>query len=523
MPPTATIKALVNAAPCVGAGRVEGWLRSDKAEAMDVGFGLLQSFNFEGDLVFQTRRSPMLSADDAGEWKRSDPVTFEVVQEMQGMCEAVNVALSHQVVNADSGHSQSSKDPKELIGAGRIEGFVATPKEEAASEGSGFVTSPLFAGPIVFHIADNPAMGWSDYEQGTRVSFTVGADELGEAKGLQMRLSISTEPIQTEEEWVPAKKRKQMQAAVLAAMNDPWRNMPTLLPKSLFSEHDSSETKVGLVQAAFEDLVANHAERYPDKELMQLLTGLVWEADSIFGTDAIGKKLLAQRMNKSPFFATSDKDIRFVGPKNKLSIMKKNPFLQAQREGKSQPAPLCWYFKVSQCEKERCPFRHDMTMEEQMFGEKDDAANICWYWTKGKCGKGVRCAFRHYYTEAEGGLGFEASCVAAAATGAFGSGAGQKKMATPVAEPQKVQDAAKVAASTHGKQAVTAAASAAAAQLGMGPGGRAASSWAPSWDQTTEWPEGAAATGQQAFRWAAGPPQQWAASALYQAYHGQYL
>jgi len=70
-----------SAANCVGAGRIEGWFVCTKVQQEEQGWGQLESFSFEGPLVFRPAYSPL--AVDA-HWKPHDPVTFEVVQTSDG-------------------------------------------------------------------------------------------------------------------------------------------------------------------------------------------------------------------------------------------------------------------------------------------------------------------------------------------------------------------------------------------------------------------------------------------------------
>ncbi|CAK0789266.1 unnamed protein product, partial [Prorocentrum cordatum] len=78
---------------CVGAGRIEGWFVTTPDKVVERGFGHLQSFSFEGNLVFHVEWSPLI---DKAKFNQRDPVMFEVVLANNGDHEAVNLALPEQ-------------------------------------------------------------------------------------------------------------------------------------------------------------------------------------------------------------------------------------------------------------------------------------------------------------------------------------------------------------------------------------------------------------------------------------------
>lgn len=454
-----------NPATCVGAGRTKGWLTVDKMQAMSNGWGHVQSDRFAGDLVFNASRSPLLSAPDSGTWKQSDPVTFEVVQEIPGMCEAVNIALVHQeadpplqIAMHNSASSGYSPDPREITGNRRIEGQVATDASDAKAAGMGYILSPEFTGLLTFHVAENPMMSWGHYKRDTRVSFTIAQDPSGQPKAMQVRiLPTGAQAAQSSEAWVIEKRRRLEGGGLLS---DTWTHMPKMLPASLFCDGEPAETRIGIAFSVFQQICTSYRELYPGHELPNLVKGFIWQADQLFGDDGTAKRMLAQRLNKLAYFREADQDIKYTGPRCKLMLAKKNKYMASMRE-RRENRPLCWYYKTSECTKgAECPFRHNMTMEEQVFGDKNDEAEVCWFWTQGTCTNGARCAFRHYYKVSEGGLGYEASCVAAAATG-FSGGAVQQNIVVP---SEQILDAAQEAVATAGPGAVRVAAIAAASQ-----------------------------------------------------------
>lgn len=107
---------------CVGAGRIEGWLLHPKSTVESKGWGHLQSFSFEGNVLFKLGYSPLLAGEV--EFKHQDPCTFEVVQAADGQYQAVRLALADQegqVPEAGEGDA-----PWEDPGQHELESFIGT-------------------------------------------------------------------------------------------------------------------------------------------------------------------------------------------------------------------------------------------------------------------------------------------------------------------------------------------------------------------------------------------------------------
>ncbi|CAK0828509.1 unnamed protein product, partial [Prorocentrum cordatum] len=78
---------------CVGAGRIEGWFVTPKDKVERSGFGHLQSFSFEGNLVFHAEWSELLAGVN---YSARDPVSFEVVVFPNGDHEARHAAAAEE-------------------------------------------------------------------------------------------------------------------------------------------------------------------------------------------------------------------------------------------------------------------------------------------------------------------------------------------------------------------------------------------------------------------------------------------
>lgn len=391
---------------CVGAGRIEGWFWHSKDQVDEQGYGFVQSYCFEGDLVFYPVESQQLSKPSARSYKRRDPVTFEVLL-LDGEHQAVNLILQDKD-GEDYGFGDKRKtalpqggtvDPKELVGGSRVEGVIVTGYAEANEQQWGHVVSSEFAGPVVFRLSENPILTSTAFDAGDAVSFELGFGTLwGTVDARQMRVTrrADTAAGAGDEDWAPRKKRKKKVAPPQG--DDPWANVPRFLPISLFSGDDDG-SNCDLVFAAYEELITNYETDYPGWDLVWLLKGLITEADELFENNQAAKTTLSRRLNGHSFFRNGEYDVRFEAKKNKMALQKKSAWLERNRQWQ-KGKPLCWFWKSSTCSKgASCPFRHELTPAEQMHGVSDEDVELCWYWTQNTCNKGDQCTFRHYYTE----------------------------------------------------------------------------------------------------------------------------
>lgn len=106
---------------CFGAGRIEGWFLHPKSQVDDRGWGHLQSFSFEGNLLFRLVYSPLLSGFD---FKHQDPCSFEVVKAGDGRFQAVHLAPAGR--DGEAPEPGAGEKPWEDPAAYELEAFVAS-------------------------------------------------------------------------------------------------------------------------------------------------------------------------------------------------------------------------------------------------------------------------------------------------------------------------------------------------------------------------------------------------------------
>lgn len=400
------------ASACVGQGRVEGWTWHSKEQIDAQGWGHVQSFCFEGNLLFEMRRSPLLASVD---YIRGEKVTFTVESTMTGTCEAVGLALLGQegdlqalevrgfdapAIDAPAMPMVSNRDPRELAGL-RVDGILSTPRDLVIQQHWGQVASHEFAGEVAFNLSDSPGFSYMVFDRGDSVSFELVLNpeyNMVQARHLRIVRPQGTSGAPAEQSWegnesgdVSSRKKRNRANAGLD-LDD--TSGPRILPLPLYTSPDSAEVKMDLVYAALEDLLANHNEAQTGWTMLQMIRQLIREADALFCEDDFTRTALAKKLNGHPWFRANEQSVRFESKRRQLNVAKViswNP----------ENAPLCWFWKEGLCKKNQCPFRHALNQDEQVNGVKTGEAELCWYWKEGKCTKGDTCPFRHCLTPEE--------------------------------------------------------------------------------------------------------------------------
>jgi len=389
---------------CVDQGRIEGWIWHTKEQVDAQGWGHVQSYCFEGNLIFYLRKSPVIASTD---YKRGGIVTFEVARAVTGACEAIGLAPTEQagdVPTLQKGWElpavpvQGNKDPRELAGL-RVEGLLTTPRDVVLQQHWGQVASPEFAGDVAFHLSDSPGFSYMVFDKGDSVSFELVLNpEFNMVQARHLRIVRRQSTPGAAQVWQGAddggwasqgSKKKRKKAG--GGQEQDESNFPKILPLPLYTSSDSPESKMDLVYAALEDLLANHNEEQTGWTMLQMIRSLVREADELFSENDHARIALAKKLNGHPWFRENEQSVRFESKKRQLNVARViswNP----------ETAPLCWFFKEGLCKKEQCPFRHYLNQEEQMTGVKTGESELCFYFKQGTCTKGEACPFRHILT-----------------------------------------------------------------------------------------------------------------------------
>mmetsp|Transcript_18839 Transcript_18839/g.48938 ORF Transcript_18839/g.48938 Transcript_18839/m.48938 type:complete len:641 (+) Transcript_18839:78-2000(+) len=167
---------------CVGAGRIDGWFVHSKAQVEDRGWGHVQSFSFEGNLLCRLAYSRLLENKD---FAPKDAMSFEVVVVADGKHQAVRMALASQedVVQEEPGEGEA---PWEDSASFEVEAFIAFNRKWLGSAGVSFVRT--FTPAEQAHIiAMGPLTGVRDPCKVMSIRVQKAKEALGEIEPYEVR------------------------------------------------------------------------------------------------------------------------------------------------------------------------------------------------------------------------------------------------------------------------------------------------------------------------------------------------
>jgi hypothetical protein len=348
IPPTDPKFSVMN---CIGAGRIEGWFLNSKTNALQRGWGHVQSYCYEGNLLFRPVNSPVLKDAD---FNQKDPVTFEVML-VKGEPEAVRLATPELEGEPQDHPIQSGPDPKTGATSAPFEGK----DEDGERDGDGFLIASLksqrrrqreesdgrvlFFGGFGFEISESTLTKFAE-QAGEVVKVKLflntitwqskgcakiqyvtqeGADKaMNELAGTVLNERIVTvEPLGQSSNPNPNPKRHRG-GAPPKPRDDYTDDMPKQLPLSLFSPTDTPQAKLQICYAAFEDLLNNHNPEVTGVSLILMIRKLVMEVNDIFGEDEASLQAFCQHLKQYSWFRENSQIVKWQASKKRVNISK---------------------------------------------------------------------------------------------------------------------------------------------------------------------------------------------------------
>lgn len=330
---------------CIGAGRIEGWFVHGKDFVDSKGYGHVQSYSFEGNVVFRPALSPMLRS---AEYKQKAACTFEVCM-VKGQPEAVRMALEGQeeAEQADEAASSALIERYEAQFDGEeLKPSHKSQKRREREEADGRV---LFFGGFGQEVDED--ILWQFAEQaGTvkkvklfynletwksrgcgKVNYATHEDAekaLDELNGtvLNDRL-VKIEPLGARSSEPKRPKREPPKR------DDRTHDIPKQLPLSMFSDDDGPQEKLNICIAAFEDLLNNHDPAATGHSMIIMIRNLVMEVNDIFGTDIATLQAFGEQLRKYNWFWENKQRVTWQASKNRVNISKVSTPNFAQMQG----------------------------------------------------------------------------------------------------------------------------------------------------------------------------------------------
>lgn len=332
----------------VGAGRIEGWFLHGKEKIWEKGFGYVQSFSFEGNLLFRPVNSPNLKNV---EFQQKDPVHFEVMK-LWGELEAVNLKPPEMEDYVDPDDVRNSipaywapSEPETMNQAPTVVSQKRRMREESDGRwlffgnfGSAVTEEVLWkfaeqAGPVVkvklfYHMPEekvSKGCGKVMYETDE------GADKaVNELTGTVLGDRI----VVIERLGATAKSLNPKQKQQRVFREDITDDMPKQLPLSMFAGCPNNGAKLDVCYAAFESLLYSHDES-TGFGLPIMIRRLIMEVNDIFQGDETSLRKFADHLRSYPWFAENMQAVKWQASKGRVMLAKQSThqpqYMQNQR------------------------------------------------------------------------------------------------------------------------------------------------------------------------------------------------
>lgn len=318
---------------CIGAGRIDGWFVSSKTAVFQKGWGHVQSFSFEGNLLFRPPNSPLLR--DV-EFKQKDPVYFEV-RKVRGKCEAFRLRAPDQeaaevVEESIATVPEYPSEPEEIDpSAPSLKSQKRREREEADGR-------CLFFGNLGNETTEDTLTRFAEQAgevQKVKLFYNTtnwqskgcgkvyyleqeGADKaLQELTGTVLNDRIVTvEPLGQNSSTKPKKPKPE------PTREDFTDNMPKQLPLSIFGNNDDPNAKLQICYAQFESLLYNHDAEGTGVSLILMIRKLVMEVNDIFGDDEDSLMKWLAMLKSNFWFAENGQAVKWQANKKRVNIKK---------------------------------------------------------------------------------------------------------------------------------------------------------------------------------------------------------
>lgn len=334
---------------CLDAGRIEGWFLQGRSQVEQKRWGHVQSFSFEGNLLFRPANSPTLKEVY---FNQKDPVYFEVVM-IKGQCEAVRLKTPEMEGQEEDGEATVKAEQPSRKGDGknkrkRDEYYGGEYQQEASwkskqrREQENQDGTWVFIGGFGREISEDTLRGfaeqvgtvkkikifmdtqtwiskgcgkveYSDPEEAEKAVNELAGTVLNERIVSVERLGASREETQR-----PAARQQQRQAA----RQDVTDEVPKQLPLSLFADTDDPDAKLQICYAAFEHVLYGHDPVATGLSLILMIRKIIGEVNDVFGDDEVSLKKFVAHMRSYRWFWENQQVVKWQASKRRINISK---------------------------------------------------------------------------------------------------------------------------------------------------------------------------------------------------------